>query len=685
MLFLKRQIFRFPIILIHVAILLLSCDTELLEFDKLSQKTSLTPSFRLPVAKADIHLNSFLDSLDFDVDYDRDDYATIYISDTIHKLLEISMEDLYDPIDFSTGVESTYTLPPIELENTSNDFDRITMSQATQLPNGTTTVIPPFQATIVLGTIDMYNEPYGSARFFDGSIEFIVTNQFPIDTDVKVLLYGENDQLITSSETFSVAKNTSERSSIQIDGLTISKQIEARLEIQSSGSTDPLIVDSESQFIDTQINLSDASVDQLELNQSESFNYAFSNDIELDDDDGISHVQIFLEKGLMDLEFLNQIGHPVELNISSDELTVDGDPLQLQHTVLGNGQIQVFSEELINTSIEFTTNPATGNSQFSLDFDLTLNLQQGDILESNRDIRYKTSFEVVDFKYEYGNFPPKQHMVTDSILINQNLSDLYNKASIVDPKLVFTAHNSFGFPLSFSFDAFGKRNDGSQIEFVSDNNSKDIDAPAQLYDFTKTTWFYDRSNSSLDEWISFFADDEIEIEATVEGNPNETKNNFIHDGSEFWIDVYAEAPMHFNINNVEILDTLAIETPIDTSDLGQILEATLHLDYRSELPLEVQLRTQMIDTLSQTLYFELDPLLLNPATVSDIGEVIEPSSGRMTISLTQDEIGKLEDVNGIPLEITINSTDAESKDVKIYANSTFELLVQLEVKIELDE
>lgn len=63
----------------------------MLEFDKLSQKISLTPSFQLPVAKADIHLNSFLDSLDFDVDYDRDDYATIYISDTIHKLLEISM------------------------------------------------------------------------------------------------------------------------------------------------------------------------------------------------------------------------------------------------------------------------------------------------------------------------------------------------------------------------------------------------------------------------------------------------------------------------------------------------------------------------------------------------------------------------------------------------------------------
>jgi hypothetical protein len=146
-----------------------------------------------------------------------------------------------------------------------------------------------------------------------------------------------------------------------------------------------------------------------------------------------------------------------------------------------------------------------------------------------------------------------------------------------------------------------------------------------------------------------------------------------------------ETPLHFNINNVEILDTLTIESPIDTSNLDQILEATLHLDYRSELPFEVQLRTQMIDTLSQTLYFELDPLLLIPATVSDLGEVTEPATGRMSISLTQDEISKLPDVSGIPIELMISTSDAQTKGAKISANSAIELQVQVEVKMDLDE
>ena len=559
------------------------------------------------------------------------------------------------------------------------------MSQATQLPDGTTTVIPPFQSTIILGTIDMYNEPYRSARFFDGSIAFTVTNEFPIDADVRILLYDENDQLITSSETFSVAKNTSVISSIQIDGLTLSKRIETRLEIQSSGTTQPTTVDSQNQFIDTQFNLIDASVDQLELNQAESFNYTFSASVELDKSGDISLTQMFLEESILKLEFINQIDHPIELIISSDNLTVDGLPLQLHYTILGNNQTQVFSEDLKNTAIEFTSDPATGNSHFSIDYNLTLNLQPGDMLEANRDIRYTSSFEVVDFEYVYGNFIPKQHMVTDSIQIDQKLSELYDKTRIVDPKLIFTAHNAFGIPLSFSYDLFGKRTNGSQFEFVSDIDTQLIDPAAELYEIASSEWFYDKSNSNLDELISFIPDDKLEIEATLDVNPNAVENNFLHDESEFWIDIYAETPLHFNINNVEIMDTLTIDSPIDTSDLDQILEATLHFDYRSELPLKVQLRTQMIDTLSKNVFLELDPLLLNPAPISAIGEVTEPATGRMSIHLTQDEITDLADVNGIPFELMISSSDAETKNAIISANSTIELKVQVEVKIDVDE
>ena len=57
----------------------------------------------------------------------------------------------------------------------------------------------------------------------------------------------------------------------------------------------------------------------------------------------------------------------------------------------------------------------------------------------------------------------------------------------------------------------------------------------------------------------------------------------------------------------------------------------------------------------------------------------------MSISLTQDEITELADVNGIPFELTISTSDPETKDAKISANSTIQLQVQVEVKIDVDE
>ena len=421
------------------------------------------------------------------------------------------------------------------------------------------------------------------------------------------------------------------------------------------------------------------------LNKSKSFNYTFSTYVEIDESDDILLDQIYLEESIMKLEFFNQIDHPVELNISSDDLTINGQPLQLHYTVIENNQTQVFSEDLNNALLNLLQIKQQAISQFSIDFHLTLDLKPGDILEANRDLSYKALFEVVDFEYVYGKFTTKQFIVSDSIRINQKLSELYDKVNFVDPKLTFTAHNGFGIPLSFSYDSFGKRTDGSQFEFVFDNNYQAIAAATQLYEVAPSEWFNDKSNSNLDELISFIPDKNLNLDATIDVNPNTVNDNFLHDESEFWIDIYVETPLHFNINNVEILDTLIIDSPIDTSDLNNIIDATLHFDYISDLPFDVLMNTQMIDTLSKTKYFELEPLLLKPASISALGEVTEPSKGRMSISLTDDEIDSLAEVNGIPMELTISSSDAETKDAKITANSTIELKVHVEVKIDLDE
>lgn len=637
------------------------------------------------MAKADIQLNSFLDRLDYNIDYERDDYATIYVSDTIERLLETPLEDIYDPVGFTAGAEATYRLPPVELEDKTNDFEPVSLGEAAQILDGTTTVIPSFQSITDIVNIDLYNEPYRTLRFFEGTLSFVVDNQFPVDVDARIHLYDLNDQLIIASELFPVAQNTTETSSVQINGLTFPQQLDVRLEIQSQGSTQTITVDDPTQLIHTQLQILNASVDQIELGEAESFTYNFSEAIQIDERDDVLFTQMYLDKATIELRLVNEIQLPAQLEVSSNDVTVNDQRFQEQYAVFENNQTQVYVEDLDNTNLDFVINPATGKSEFLMDFELVLDLLPGDKLYANQDVHYKVSFEIVEFEYAYGNFVVKEHMVADSFQFNQELSDLYDKVGVADPKLEFVAHNGFGIPLLLSYDLTVKRNSGDEFEFVSDIDSQVIEPAPELYTTAQTEWEYDISNSNIEEVISFVPDANVSIDATLDVNPNAVTNNLFHNESEFWIDIYAEMPLHFNINNVEILDTLAIESSIDTTDLKNIIDATLHFDYVSDLPLEVQMNTQMIDTLTKKVYFELDPLVLNPASISSVGELIEPSTGRISISLTDDEIDKLADVNGIPYELTVSTTDAETKDAKISANSTIELQVQVEVKIDLDE
>jgi hypothetical protein len=210
-------------------------------------------------------------------------------------------------------------------------------------------------------------------------------------------------------------------------------------------------------------------------------------------------------------------------------------------------------------------------------------------------------------------------------------------------------------------------------------------AASDLYAETTTSWAYDKSNSNIDEFISYVPDDKILLESNININSNPIGENFLHDESEFWVDIYAEVPVHVNINDLQLQDTLTLDSPVDTSEIDRILGASLHVNYSSELPFEVMLQANLIDTLSQKSLIELDPIHLKSAPVSNNGEVETPVTGTMEISLTDTEIEDLDKVNAIPLEISVSTTDAANKDAKLSANALIKFGVEVELKVSVNE
>jgi len=664
---------------------LLSCNTDLFEFDRLSLQTNLEPELRAPLASIEVELSSFLDDNDFDIDYQRDDYGTIFLLDTINRLLEIPFEDIYDPEDLSAEVDTLYALESIVIADASFDFDLIGIGDVTPFPDGSVIPDTSFTASLVLGNIDIFNDPYSEVRFSNGTLLYTLTNNFPIDIYSVISLFDDNNQLISSSQRVFSAANSTINHSIDVSNLNIPKEVEVRLDIDLQGSTQPITIDYQSQFLLSKMDISGATVDQIVLDEAKTFNYSFSFPFTIDKGSGRSIRQIILDKNLFQFEVENEIGHPLDLLISSDQSTIDGQPFALTYDILDSNQSQQFSDELINMLIDLTPDSTTGYSQYMLDFEINLNLQPGDVLEADREIRFSGSFDDIDLKHVLGNFGVMNKNVSDSIVIDDKLSRLYDKVKLVNPKLDFRAHNSFGIPMSFTANVLGTRKDGSQIEFSSLMQEQQILAASDLYAETTTSWAYDKSNSNIDEFISFVPDDMILVESNININSDTIVENFLHDESEFWIDVYAEIPVHVNINDLQLQDTLTLDSPIDTSEIDRILGASLYVSYSSELPFEVMLQADLIDSLSQKPLIELDPIQLKPAPISNNGEVEGPVTGTMEISLTDTEIEDLDKVNAIPLEISVSTTDAANKDAKLSANALIKFGVEVELKVSVNE
>ena len=668
-----------------VGCFLLSCNTDLFEFDRLSLQTNLEPELRAPLASIEVELSSFLDDNDFDVDYQRDDYGTIFLLDTINRLLEIPFEDIYDPEDLSAEVDTLYALESIVIADASFDFDLIGIGDVTPFPDGSVIPATPFTASLVLGNIDIFNDPYSEVRFSNGTLLYTLTNNFPIDIYSVISLFDNNNQLISSSQRSFSAANSTINQSIDVSNLKIPKEVEVRLEIDSQGSTQPITIDYQSQTLLAKMDILDGTVDQIVLDEAKTFSYFFSFPFTLDKGSDSSIRQIFFDKNLLQFEVENEIGHPLDLSISSDQATIDGQPFALTYDILDSNQSQQFSDELINMLIDLTPDSTTGYSQYMLDFEINLNLQPGDVLEADREIRFSGSFDDIDLKHVLGNFGVMNKNVSDSIVIDDKLSRLYDKVKLVNPKLDFRAHNSFGIPMSFTANVLGTRKDGSQIEFSSLMQEQQILAASDLYAETTTSWAYDKSNSNIDEFISYVPDDKILLESNININSNPIGENFLHDESEFWVDIYAEVPVHVNINDLQLQDTLTLDSPVDTSEIDRILGASLYVNYSSELPFEVMLQANLIDTLSQKSLIELDPIHLKPAPVSNNGEVEIPVTGTMEISLTDTEIEDLDKVNAIPLEISVSTTDAANKDAKLSANALIKFGVEVELKVSVNE
>jgi hypothetical protein len=672
-------------------LLLLSCQYDSLNFDKLSTNTGLHPELQFPLGKIDLKLENFLDNLNFTVDYDRDPYATIYLKDSLDNLARVGLNDIFDLTTLSTDFESSYRIEPIELADFQVSIGPIFVSEKAQLPDNQFIIIPEFPAPLAyVDSFRLFEESFSSVVFESGELKFDMTNKTPIFLNLDISLIDSNGVPIITLDPIGVSSGSSHVQTIDLEGLSLSQKLSLMVKIDSPGSGNSMaLINHNNDVVVFDLFLMNASVSEATLSTNQTFDYNFSKKVSFDNEDEVSIRQLNLEQVRLNLEVENQIGFATEISLKSPASYVEGSPLKKSFSTSSSYASQNFNWVPKDLELNFS-NPASGVNELLLEFDLGISLNAGQVIRANRDIFLKGNFENLKLHTAFGNFGVLENISNEIISLEGDFDLFAGDLSIVAPKIDLIIHNSFGIPAKITPDITAKRKDLSSLDFSVDTSIKSliIGAPTEVFDTLTTRFTYDNTNSNVADLLSFRPDSGIETTIQFSTNPPSftANENFITKESQAWLDAEIEVPAHFNVDNFVVQDTLFLSSPLlESENLKRIIEAKMFINYSSYLPLDLLLEVDVLDAQTNTILATLPNTILEPAPTSDNGEVNGQSQGILTLIFENEQITALQKGDAIVFNVTTSSTERETKNIKVSANSSMVFDVSVAVKIDLDE
>lgn len=667
--------------------LISSCNTETFELDKLSSQTGLTPEIQLPVAQIELGIKTFLDSLDLEVDDQRDAYGTIYLKDTINNIGSVKLADIFDINDFTTTFDKTYALEPISIDDASYYNDSVSFGSILGVPDGTTApeVLPIALETINSGTIDFLGSSFGEVTFKSGTFSFEVQNGFPIPVTLTFrLVNNAGATLLTSTPTLLVVGG-SEEIMLDLSAFTLENIGSIAMDLQSPGTANSVTVDA-SQQLSIDASYRDVLISKAEIASPISFEYSFDQEVGFTSLNDETLSQLDLEKGTFNIELIHDFGVPINVTIESSDAEVSTNPFEQTYNVTAVSTPQEFNWNMDDLVIQFTQNGS--QSYFTLQYTLEMNLLAGQVIEANKTMQVSGSFTDLELTAAYGDFGVKTSSFTETLEIDEDLSDFIDKFKLFEPKVDLIVNSTLGVPVTYTIDASAFRKDGSFLDFEAPTVNPVIAAPTQLLGSAQTRITYDNTNSNIEEFISFIPDDYVSANLTFTTNPDgpPTTTNFLHKDSKIWVDAEVEAPVHFNISNFSISDTVRFEPPLkDEEDVDRILAASLYMHFTSDIPLNTRIHTSLIDTLTNSVLVDFDTFEMNAASTNEIGEVIAAAEFTSDLNFSDDQISALKDGNGLTMTVEVDSEENQTKNVKISSSARVKLSVAAKLKVQIDE
>lgn len=377
-------------------------------------------------------------------------------------------------------------------------------------------------------------------------------------------------------------------------------------------------------------------------------------------------------------------------------LTVPGivngtDPLVISETI-GAGSNINSSVDLSGYLASFDTDPVTPYNRLPVEWQINVPSPPGTYLSTDS-IKLNLEVGEPDFDYVtgyFGNFSEEMERDTLDLETEDIFSKLSGSIYLASPSVTINYSNSFGMPMRIDTEIKGKDDEG---EVALDRGPVDLDYPTSTDNRDVSSSFtIDRTNSNLPELISMLPY-EIEFFGSAGINPDgePAGDNIIFGNSRLIAGMEAVIPMDLRINMLQLSDTtenfLRSDDPGEENPLEMLEEMTFDLYVENGFPLDARVIIELYDSTTMSILETIDPGdLIQAAPVDNNGRVTEPNITNVPVEVTPEFIDEAQDADAIILSFILNTTDSDTREVKIYSdyNIVFAAAIRIKAGVNLN-
>lgn len=710
----------FPIVFISLIFYLSfqSCVKDNMDFNKMSDQLIWSPGWAIPLAYGSLTISDMIkeieDTLEFsDPDENGRRYLNFIFSDDsilsiqVNEFLEISDQEALhqemilgemeiDDINYSHQLSLWDIVPNIDISTSA--FLLAHHGQLEKFPE------------ISLQNAGVYDldrmENFNYLVLSEGQIDYTVENKFPVAIQqINLILKNQSDNSILGTMTFTdIPPGESRIESIDLSGKTLSNQIYFEItSISSPGSGNDLVLINLDNVIN--INVSTHSFKVISGEAIISDQLIELNDVSFDLDFteiNAKITEIKLKSTLINYNISTPLPIDMIITLKLPTVTIDNKVVEVPIFIPGannnvNGRI-----DLDGAIMDLSTDPDHPYNRIPI-------LATIEIIGGNSFVVFNSEdrffmdfgFEGMGFSFAKGYFGQIEINMEESemSLPLDMLSNIEGGLSLLNPSMNILVYSSLGVPIAIDLDFTGESNNGISQNINYSGPQMILPYPLTIDQaYARGVLDFNKDNSSIDDLIGL-PPSIIRFSGSGSSNPDGfiDYNNFITDTSKINFGIQMNFPLTIKAENLVFQDTLPLgsnnnedeEFPEDEGsqlNFDFIETASLYVDVKHDLPVNIDFELVLFDSLSQIKYDTIRVDLLVAAVYNESVDLVELSQNKEIIELTGETINNFSNANSLILKAQINTYDPGDgtgpRYIKIYSDYSLEF--KLGIKTDLD-